>query len=219
MPKPPARQHPHEYSRAERRADATLHLLGLGAALPACGALLLVAPWPPDAARALALVAYAAGLIGMLTCSFLYNASSDPHRRALLRRFDHAAIFAMIAGTYTPVTLLAVGGMAGHAVLAVVWAGAIGGMALKLAAPARFERLSLVAYLALGWAGAAIAPRLFETMTDTALLLLLAGGLLYTTGVAAHLWTRLRFHTVLWHGCVVAAAACHYVVVLGVMRA
>ena len=219
MPKPPARRHPHEYSTAERRADAALHVLGLAAALPACGALLLVAPWPPDAARGVAILAYAIGLIGMLTCSLLYNASTDPRRRALLRRFDHAAIFTMIAGTYTPVTLLAVGGVAGHAVLAVVWAGALGGMALKLIAPLRFERLSLLAYLALGWAGAAIAPRLVETMTGTALLFLLLGGVLYTAGVAAHLWTRLRFHTVVWHGCVVAAAACHYVVVLEVMHA
>lgn len=116
-------------------------------------------------------------------------------------------------------TLLAVGGAAGHAVRGLVWAGAIAGAALKLVAPARFERLSLIAYLALGWAGAAIAPRLLETLSGPALALLLAGGVLYTAGVAAHLRTGLRFHAVLWHGCVIAAAACHYVVVLGVMRA
>jgi hemolysin III len=185
----------------------------------ACVALLFVGTWPPDAERGVALAAYAGGLIGMLTCSLLYNASTDPRRRQILRRFDHAAIFAMIAGTYTPVTLLAVGGLAGHAVLAVVWAGAIAGAALKLAAPARFERLSLFAYLALGWAGAMITPRLIEALPPGTVALLIAGGLLYTIGVAAHLWTRLRFHAVLWHGCVVAAAACHYVVVLRVMAA
>ncbi|MBX9701232.1 MAG: hemolysin III family protein, partial [Acetobacteraceae bacterium] len=180
----------------------------------ACALLLLVQPWPPGPARSAALGAYAVGLIGMLACSALYNAAPPGPRRALLRRLDHAAIFAMIAGTYTPVTLLAIGGAWGAALFGLVWAGAIGGAALKLLAPARFERAAVFAYLALGWAGAVAAHKLAEALPPWPLALLLAGGLLYSLGVIAHLRTRLRYHAAIWHGCVVAAAACHYLVIL-----
>ena len=207
------------YSRGERLADELVHGIGLAAALPACLALLLVAPPQRDPTLIAALAAYSTGLLGMLVCSALYNRAAEGPRKALLRRLDHAAIFVMIAGTYTPVTLLAISDSQGLALLAVVWGGAAAGAALKLFAPARFERLALPAYLALGWAGAVAAPRLLATMPGWALALLLGGGLVYSLGVIAHVSTRLRYHNALWHGCVVTAAGCHYAVVLGLIMA
>jgi hemolysin III len=150
----------------------------------------------------------------MLLCSGLYNQAAEGPRKARLRRLDHAAIFVMIAGTYTPVTLLAINDAWGDALLAVVWGGALAGAALKLFAPARFERLAVPAYLALGWVGVAAAPRLFTTLPGWGMALLLGGGLVYSLGVLAHLATQRRYHMAVWHGCVVTAAACHYVVVL-----
>lgn len=207
----------HRYSRGERAADALVHALGLSAAIAGCAGLAAVAPPEPAGNRlaAVALGVYAAGLLAMLGCSTLYNLAGEGPRKALLRRLDHAAIFAMIAGTYTPIALLAVGGAWGWGLLAVVWAGAAGGAALKLlAGSGRLERASIGAYLLLGWAGLAALDPLLAALPPRDLALLLVGGLLYSLGAAVHLWTRLRYHKAIWHALVLAAAACHYAVVL-----
>ena len=201
------------YSRGERVADAAVHVLGLAAALAGCALLAAAAPRPAGVRAAAALGLYAAGLVAMLTCSALYNLAGDGPRKAVLRRLDHAAIFVMIAGTYTPVALLAIGGASGLRLLAVVWAGAAGGAALELLAPARFARISIAAYLLLGWTGLALDP-LLAALPPRDLALLAGGGLVYSLGVAVHLSTRLPYHNALWHAFVLVAAACHYAVVL-----
>jgi hemolysin III len=112
------------YSRGERVADAAVHVLGLTAALAGCALLAAEAPRGAGVRSVAALGLYAAGLVAMLGCSALYNLAGDGPRKALLRRLDHAAIFVMIAGTYTPVALLAIGGAWGWGLLAVVCAAA-----------------------------------------------------------------------------------------------
>lgn len=199
----------------ERAADAVMHALGLAGGVAACVMLALVAAPHAATGEALGLLPYGAGLLAMLGCSAAYNLARDAATwKPLLRRLDHAAIFLMIAGTYTPITLLAIGGWRGWGLLAAVWAGAVGGMALKLAAPQRFERAAIVAYLLLGWAGLAMLDTLLATLSGRDLALLVAGGLLYSIGVVFHLATRLAYHTAIWHGFVLAAAACHFAVVL-----
>jgi hemolysin III len=203
---------PH-YSPRERAADAAVQLCSVVAALMACLALVLLAPWPARPRPSLALLAYTLGLLAMTGCSALYHLAAPGRAKAWLRRLDHAAIFAMIAGTYTPVALLGIGGAWGVVLLAVVWAGAAGGAALKLFAPARFERISVLAYLLLGWAGVAALQPLLAALPTRDLLLILAGGMLYSLGVVVHLSTRLPYHNAIWHGLVLAAAGCHYAVV------
>lgn len=202
------------YSRGEKAADAVIHALGLAAALVACIVLAVATQRPVHAGLAVPLGLYAAGLVAMLGCSALYHLTGEGPRKALLRRFDHAAIFVMIAGTYTSVAALAIGGTWGAALLAFVWTGAAGGVALKLLAPARFERASIGAYLLLGWAGLAALGPLIAALPALDLGLIFAGGLLYSFGVIVHLSTWLRYHNAVWHALVLAAAACHYAVVL-----
>ncbi len=204
----------HRGSRGERAADAVVHAVGFTAALAACAALAAAAPRPAGIRVVAALGLYAAGLVAMLGCSGLHNIAGEGPRKALLRRLNHAAIFGMIAGTYTPIGLLALGGAWGRGVLVVVWAGAAGGAALKLVAPGRFGRASIAAYLLLGWAGLAALDPLLEALPPRDLALLAGGGLLPILGVAVHLSTRLPYHTAIWHALVLAAAACHYAVVL-----
>ena len=200
------------YTAGERVADAAVHVLGGSAALCGCVVLALQAQ---GRRAALALGLYGFGLLAMYTCSALYNLWPPSRPRGLLRRLDHAAIFIMIAGTYTPVVLLGFpGDPLGHLLLALVWAGALGGAALKLAAPGRFERVSLAAYLLLGWLGVAGLPRLAATLPGQDLALLLAGGLVFSLGVPLHLARGMRYHNALWHGCVLIASACHFVLVL-----
>jgi hemolysin III len=202
------------YTRGERTADAVVHALGVPAALIACAVLAMSAERPIEARHAVPLIIYAAGLIGMLGCSALYNLTPEGPRKALFRRFDHAAIFVMIAGTYTSVLAFALDGVAARALLASVWLGAAAGIVLKLLAPDRFERASIGAYLVLGWAGLAALGPLHDALPAADMALILVGGLLYSIGVAVHLAIRMPYHNAIWHSLVLAAAGCHYAVVL-----
>ncbi len=202
------------YSRAERIADGIIHLLGLTFGLAACVSLALAALPSHDALLWLALGLYGLGLMAMLGCSAAYNMIQHPRIKAVIRRLDHAAIFVMIAGTYTPFTLIAIGGPWGLGLLAFVWSVALGGVALKLFWPRRFDRLSTVAYLLLGWSILVAIDPLLGALSAAGLVLLGAGGLLYSLGVVFHLWERLPFQNAIWHAFVLAAAACHFTAVL-----
>jgi hemolysin III len=203
-----------ECTRAELRADAVVHLLGLGFGLAACITLVVFVALRPDLPRGLSLGIYGFGLLAMLACSALYNLTTHARLKAVFRRFDHAAIFVMIAGTYTPFSLIVIGGGWGAALLAFVWTVALVGVVLKLRYPLRFEKLSVVAYLLLGWVILAALEPLLSSMSLAALILLVTGGGLYSLGVVFHLWERLPYQNAIWHIFVLAAAACHYAAIL-----
>ena len=195
-------------------ADAVVHVVGLVAAVVGCVVLVVVLAGSGGWRGWLSVGLYGVGLLGMLGCSALHNLVHPAAWTPRLQRFDHAAIFVMIAGTYTPVALLGLGGRAGWALAGAIWSGALVGAALKLVASARFERATLFAYLLLSWIGVAAMEVLIARLPTADIALLLGGGLLYSLGVPVHLAARLPYHTALWHGFVVAAAACHYAVVL-----
>jgi len=209
-----ARAVPPAVSAGARRADACIHLLGVLGSVAACVALAAVTPRPVDGLAAAALGLYAVGLVAMLGFSAAYNLAAEGRGKRLLRRFDHAAIFVMIAGTYAPVSLLGIGGSWGWSVVSVVWAGTLIGAGLKLFAPGRFERAAIAAYLLLGWAGMVAIVPLTAALPPADLAWLGGGGLLYSLGVIAHVSKRLPYQNAIWHGFVLAAAACHFVVVL-----
>lgn len=203
-----------EYTRAERLADRCIHALGIP--LGVAGAVVLIALAAPGGTNAalLSVVLYSVGLVAMLTGSAAYNITEQPQRKALLRRLDHAGIFVMIAGTYTPFTLVSVGGATGTVYCAAMWLAAAGGVLLKLRFPRRFERLSLVLYLVMGWSILAMAPSLAAKVSTGVLVMLILGGVLYTAGVGFHVARRLRFHNAVWHAFVLGGASVHYVAVL-----
>ena len=194
---------PH-YTDGERRADALVHAAGVAASLAAAGVLGLAVLPRLAAVPAASVALYAASLIAVFAASAAYNLVGHARWKAALRRLDHAAIFILIAGTYTPFGTRAIGRDAdSYILLAFVWVLALIGIALKLGLPRRFERTALVLYLLQGWAVVA-APG----------ALLGAGGVLYTAGVAFHLWRRLPYHNAIWHAFVLAAAACHFAAVM-----
>ena len=138
------------HTAGERAADALIHALGVIAGLVGAAWLLTVTAGRVSAAEMVSLVAYGFGLVGMLSASAAYNLSRPGPRKAILRRIDHAMIYVMIAGSYTPFTLNRLDGEVGVALGVAVWAVALGGAALKLLAPWRFERLGFMLYLGLG---------------------------------------------------------------------
>jgi hemolysin III len=155
------------------------------------------------------LIVYSIGLVGMFAASAAYNLVSHVGVKEILRRLDHAAIFVMIAGSYTPFALV-VGGRAGHMLLAAVWAIAAVGVAIKLRYPRRFDKLSVLLYLSQGWIVLLALDSITAALSNRALSLLVAGGIVYTVGVAFHLMERLRFHNVIWHIFVLGGAACQF---------
>jgi hemolysin III len=131
-----------------------------------------------------------------------------------LRRFDHAAIFVMIAGTYTPFIAQMKAGVASASLLTGVWLTAIFGIALKTLLPGRFDRTAVAACLVLGWSGALAYDSVATALPSISLWLLAAGGALYSIGVIFHCWQSLRFQNAIWHLFVLVAACCHYSAVL-----
>ena len=201
-------------SAAEWRADAVVHAISLLFGLAACGVLLARALPSDDGLTLAALGLYAGGMLAMFGCSALYNLAGDGGRTSVLRRLDHAAIFLMIAGTYTPFSVIAVGGGWGAGLMATVWTVALVGAALKLAVPRRVEMVSIALYLGLGWIVLLALPQVLAALTPAGMALLAAGGLVYSVGVVFYRWSGLRYHRVVWHALVLVGAACHYAAIL-----
>lgn len=201
-------------SRAEYLADAAVHLVGLAFGVGACVTLGILAVLQPEWPRLVGLGIYGLGLLAMLGCSALYNMTHHIAWKARFRRLDHAAIFVMIAGSYTPLSLVVIGGSWGYGLLAFVWAVALAGVVMKLCFPLRFEGLSVLAYLLLGWTVVVAFRPLLDGASTAGLVLLIAGGGLYSLGVIFHLWERLPYQTAIWHVFVLAASACHFSAIL-----
>jgi hemolysin III len=212
MPEPASDEFP-DYARGERIADACVHGLGITAGTVGALILLIAAGHAGGARLFVGVLVYAAGLLAMLSCSALYNLVPPSLLKRRLRRLDHAAIFIMIAGSYTPF-LADLGGALNLGLLAFVWVAALAGAALAVAAPERLRRVQVRAYLLLGWCALAAGNRLVEELARPAFILLVAGGLIYTLGIIFHLWERLRYHNAIWHALVLIAACCHYAAVL-----
>jgi hemolysin III len=211
---PVGRNQPVPHRRADKTADNIVQVASLIFASGACVALGMLARLQPDALHLASLALYAIGLIAMFGCSALYNLTDGEFWKRVFRRFDHAAIFLMIAGTYTPFALISIGGTRGHALLAFVWSVALAGAAAKLFSLPRFERFSIVAYLLLGWIILVVLVPLYRAVPFPAFILLAAGGLLYSFGVIFHLWSRLHFQNAIWHLFVLAGAGCHFAAIL-----
>jgi hemolysin III len=202
------------YTRLEHLADTCVHALSLLFGVTATIILLAAAIGTLPAADIAGLIVYSIGLIGMFVSSAAYNLVSRRDLKEMLRRLDHAFIFVMIAGSYTPFALV-VGGGAGHSMLAAVWAIAAIGVAIKLRFPRRFDKLSILLYLAQGWIVLLALEPVTASLPSQALWLLLAGGIVYTLGVPFHLMEWMRFHNAIWHLFVLGGAACQFVAIKG----
>ena len=202
------------YTSGERLVDGVIHGLSILASLIALPILIVMAIPHLSAASVSSLAIYAAASLAMFIFSAAYNLIPVVSWKDRLRRFDQAAIFMKIAGTYTPFTLLKIGGAWGIGLLTAVWAVALSAAAAKLFLPGALDRISIGLYLVLGWAVLLVIRPLAAALPLDALILLAAGGGLYTVGVVFHLWKGLAYQNAIWHGFVLAAASCHYAAVV-----
>lgn len=203
----------------ERVADGCIHVIGVAASFVALTALLIIGVESQVTLWIVSLVIYGLALVATFSFSAGYHLVVRPRLKEVLRRLDHAAIFLMIAGTYTPFVLIKMNNSWGLGLLAVVWTMAAIGIAIKLFAPRFLEGLSTALYLVQGWAVIAAWEPLMSALPGRVLTLLAAGGVLYTIGVVFHLWERLPYQNAIWHGFVLSAASCHYAAVIVVVGA
>ena len=208
-----------DYTIRERVADCCIHIIGVAASLVALTALLVIGVQSKTTLWVVSLTIYGLALVATFSCSAGYNLVVRPKLKEVLRRLDHAAIFLMIAGTYTPFILIKMNDAWGLGLLAVVWTMAILGIAIKLFAPRFLDGLSTALYLVQAWAVIAAWEPLMSALPGRVLTLLMVGGVLYTIGVVFHLWERLPYQNAIWHGFVLSAASCHFAAVIFVVGA
>src|SRR5215469_8385590 len=195
------------YSHLEHRADAVVHVLGV---LFAINASLWLLWHVTGLSVGISVFVYCLGLLAMICFSAAYNLAPHGPSKQILRRLDHAAIFIMIAATYTPFAVNRLGAPYGNIILAAIWASASLGVAMKLLFPGRFEVVSIAFYLAMGWLIVTVLQPLHAAMGAIDFWLLVAGGLVYSAGVALYVIDRIPYHKAIWHSFVLVAAVLHF---------
>jgi hemolysin III len=205
------------YSRPEELA----HSLTAGLGVFAC---ILAIPWLawvslPDPWRLTTGLVFGVSALAMFVTSVIYHWASSPEIKQLLRKLDHSAIYLLIAGTYTPFTLVAMERTWGWTMFGIVWTLAVLGIVAKLFIGFRYPRLSLTLYLGMGWLAIVGIKPMLAALSTAELSWILAGGLLYTAGVPFYVWKSRRFTHAVWHLFVLAGVTCHFMAVLSVVRA
>ncbi len=201
---------PVEYSNSEEIVSSITH--GIGVGLGAAGLIVLVtlAGLAGDGWRVVSFSIYGATLVLLYLSSLLYHSVRTPRAKRFFRYFDHASIFLLIAGTYTPFTLISLRGWWGWALFALIWIMAITGIVLTFVLMGRSRLLAGILYITMGWLVIIAVKPLLNAVPRAGVLWLLAGGLAYTFGVVFYLWKRLPFNHAIWHLFVLAGSICHF---------
>lgn len=201
---------PRKQTRTEEITNAILHGVGLGLAIAALVILVIFAHNYGDTWHLVGFSIYGVTLIILYSSSTLYHSFPDGKWKSTLRIIDHASIFLLIAGTYTPVTLTAMRGPWGWSIFGIVWGIALAGIVLKIFFIHKLKYLSLVLYVVMGWLIIIAIKPLVESVGSTSLAFLVAGGLLYMTGIIFYAWKSLPFSHAIWHLFVLAGSICHF---------
>ena len=177
-------------------------------------ALLVAATWEEPGKR-ISLAVYGATLTLMLSASAAYHSiRCDKPRLKRLRKIDHATIYALIAGTYTPFTLVSLRGPWGWSLFGTIWGLAVLGVVLKVTRSGKIAGISTAIYLAMGWIVVVAFKPLLASVDPGGLILLLAGGLAYSAGVIFYAWQRLPYNHAIWHLFVLVGSLCHFFAIL-----
>ena len=204
----------HYPTRLERAADSTVHAIGMIAALVGGGVLVAFALVNRGVPMATASAIYALCLMAMLAASAVYNLTRPSRRRRILRRIDEAAIFLMIAGSYTPFTMKLLPPDVAILVTTAIWMGALLGAAGKVLWTQLSDRAWCVIYLMFGWLSVLILGPAVPSLPPLAIGMLVTAGVIYSSGVLLYLNHALPFRRALWHACVILGAAGHYGAIL-----
>jgi hemolysin III len=207
------------YTPLEERLHVAIHGAGLVAGVIAVPWLVSVAVAGRDGWRVLGAVVFGICALLVLATSTVYHSSGNPVARQRWRQLDHAAIFLLIAGTYTPFAIGVMRGVWGWGLFGALWGIALLGILANTLMGFRYPRMSTALYLAMGWAGIVAIKPLLAALSGETLGWILAGGLFYTAGVPFYVWKSRRFTHAIWHLMVLAGVACHFMAVHSTLRA
>jgi hemolysin III len=198
----------------EEIASSVVH--GLGALLSIAGVAVLatLAALRGGASHVVGCSVFGGTLVLLYAASTLYHSLPQPRAKAVFRLLDHSAIFLLIAGTYTPFTLVSLRGPWGWSLLAAIWSMAVVGVLLRVVLRPRSTAWFVVLYVVMGWLVIVAAAPLSRALPPGGLALLVAGGVAYTAGIAFYGWQRLPYHHAIWHGFVLTGSVLHFLAVL-----
>jgi len=202
-----------EQTAREERVNALTHGIGAAAALAAGAVLVTLAAIHGDGWQLAGAIVFCAALLLLYTASTLYHAIPNPRTKRRLQVVDHCAIYLLIAGTYTPFTLIGLRGPWGWSLFTAIWVLALAGVIFKLFYTGRFDRISTLIYIGMGWLVIIAIRPLLQVMDVWTLGWLFAGGLFYTLGTVFYLRESLPYSHAIWHLFVLGGSVCHYVAV------
>ncbi|MDD2362268.1 MAG: hemolysin III family protein [Oscillospiraceae bacterium] len=200
------------YTLSEEIGHSITH--GIGAMISIAGIVILLLRAGGRPLETVAAAVYGASMLLLFCMSSLYHAITNVKVKKVLRVLDHSSIFLMIAGTYTPYTLISLRGAIGWTIFGVVWATAIFGIILNCIGLEKFKKISMICYIASGWCIVVAAIPLFNTLPWNGLMLLLTGGVFYTSGLIFYRQKKVRYTHLTWHFFVLAGAVAHYFSIL-----
>ena len=204
----------NQYSPREEIANSLTHGIGMIFAIIALCVLAVSASALGNARHIVSVSVYGASLILLYTASTLYHSIQDPRKKKLLQVLDHVAIYLLIAGTYTPLTLVNLKGPWGWSIFAVIWCLALIGTVIQFGQIKHRSVVSMALYVAMGWTILVAIKPLITTVATGGIILLVLGGLAYTSGILFYRWKKLKFHHAVWHLFVLAGSAFHFFAVL-----
>ncbi|WP_440865689.1 PAQR family membrane homeostasis protein TrhA [Symbiopectobacterium purcellii] len=202
------------YTLAEEIANSISH--GAGVVLGIVGLVLLLVQAVDNGATSMAIASYSlygGTIILLFLASTIYHAIPSPRAKPWLKRFDHCAIYLLIAGTYTPFLLVGLDSPLASGLMIVIWSMALVGVLFKLAFAHRFEVLSLVTYLVMGWLSLIVIYQLVQVLAPAGVTLLAVGGAVYTLGVIFYVCKRIPYNHAIWHGFVLGGSLCHFLAI------
>jgi hemolysin III len=202
------------YSFGDELASSVIHGIGIVLSIAGLAVLVAFAALHGNALAVVACAVFGSSLVLLYTASTLYHSISVAAAKPTLRALDHIAIYVLIAGTYTPFTLIALPGPWGWSLFAAVWTLAVAGSALELGLLGRHHKLAVLLYIGMGWIGMIAFGPLSAHLQAGGIWLLLGGGAAYTLGVPFYLWRKLPYHHALWHVFVLAGSTLHFLAVL-----
>ena len=195
-------------------ANSLSHGLGVLLGLVGVPALISVASVHGSVAALAGSCVFGFCFLLLYSASTLYHSFSQPELKKVLRQLDHISIYFLIAGSYTPFVLIYFWNLSGQILLGSLWTLTLAGIFFKLFFTGKFEKLSLIIYLAMGWSIVFVGKDFFPLLATEEIILVTAGGLLYSLGVIFYRWKSLAYHHAIWHLFVLAASLCHFAAIM-----
>ncbi|ANC79086.1 MAG: PAQR family membrane homeostasis protein TrhA [Bacillota bacterium] len=207
----------HVFSKREEIANAITHGLGVLLSVAVTSILLVFAVWKGTAVHIVSFAVFGGTMLTLYSASTLVHAFPKGRVKDLFEIMDHAAIYLFIAGTYTPIVLIVVGGALGWTLFGVVWGLAIFGVVFKVFFTKKFVVLSTLGYVAMGWLITFAFQDISANMPPAGIQLLVAGGIIYTLGSIFYVWRSFPFHHAVWHLFVLAGSVMHFLMMFYVL--